>query len=99
MTNNLDGFGPDAGGLASIHAAVEGQHDCRAVHRNIVRVREEYEGRPVWDGEVFVFDLLDHPSAKLAYGWSDPVPGTGNRRFYTVLHAGPAARNSSRVWK
>ena len=87
--DRLEGFGPDAGVLASIHAAVETQHGCRAVHRDIIRVREEYEGQPVWDGEVFVFDLLDHPTAKVAYGWSDPVPGTENRRFYAVLHTGP----------
>ena len=54
-----------------------------------MRVREEYEGEAVWDGEVFVFDLLDHPTAEVAYGWSDPVPGSDHRRFYAVLHAGP----------
>ena len=60
-----------------------------AVHRDIIRVREEYEGEAVWDGDVFVFDLLDHQGAKVAYGWSDPVPGSDRRRFYAVLHAGP----------
>ena len=54
-----------------------------------MRVREEYEGEAVWDGNVYVFDLTDHPTAEVAYGWSDPVPGTENRRFYAVLHAGP----------
>ena len=54
-----------------------------------VRVREEYEGEAVWDGDVYVFDLTDHPTAEVAYGWSDPVPGTDRRRFYAVLHTGP----------
>ena len=90
MTNSqIEGFGADAGGLASIHSAVETQHGCRAVHRDNVRVREEYEGQPIWDGEVYVFDLTGHPTAEVAYGWSDPVPGTDNRRFYAVLHTGP----------
>ena len=92
MTDNpIEGFGPDAGGLASIQAAVETQHECKAVYRDVIRVREDYEGKAVWDGEVFAFDLLDHPSAKVAYGWSDPVPGSDRRRFYAVLHAGPVA--------
>ena len=43
-----------------------------------MRVREEYEGEAVWDGNVYVFDLTDHPTAEVAYGWSDPVPGTEN---------------------
>ena len=84
-----EGSGPDAGGLASIHANVEVQHGCRAVHRDIVHVREKYEGEAVWDGSVYVFDLTDHPTAEVAYGWSDPVPGTDRRRFYAVLHTGP----------
>ena len=89
MTNSLEGSGPDAGSLASIQAAVEVQHECRAVFRDTVRVREEYEGEAVWEGDVYVFDLIDHPTAEVAYGWSDPVPGTDRRRFYAVLHTGP----------
>ena len=90
MTNRpLEGSGPDAGGLASIHANVEVRHECRAQFRDTVRVREGYEGEAVWDGNVYVFDLTDHPTAEIAYGWSDPVPGTDRRRFYAVLHTGP----------
>ena len=85
----IEGFGPDAGGLASIQAAERRSSTSQATFRDIVRVREEYEGEAVWDGEVFVFDLLDHPNAKVAYGWSDPVPGSENRCFYAVLHIGP----------
>ena len=75
MTNRpLEGSGPDVGGLASIHASVEVQHECRAVFRDSVRIREEYEGEAVWDGDVYVFDLTDHPTAEVAYA---------------VLHTGP----------
>ena len=84
-----EGSGSDAGGLASIHVAVETQYRCRAVHRDIIRVREEHKGEVVWDGDVYVFDLTDHPTAEVAYAWSDPVPGTDRRRFYAVLHTGP----------
>ena len=51
----------------------------------------------MWDGEVFVFDLTDHPTANIAYGWSDPVPGTDRRRFYAVLHTGPVESPESAV--
>ena len=79
----------DEGGLVSLQAAVETQHGCQAVYREAVHVHEEHDGRTVWDGEVIVFDLLDHPSATIVYGWSDPVQGSENHRFYAVLHAGP----------
>ena len=93
-----EGSGLDAGGLASIHANVEVLHGCRAVHRDIIHVREEYEGKAVWDGYVYVFDLTDHPTAEVAYGWSDPVPGTDRRRFYAVLHTGPVDSPEKAVW-
>ena len=89
MTNSpFEGSGnvPD---LAAIQAGVEKQHECHAIFRDTLRVREEYEGEAVWDGNVYVFDLTDHPIAEVAYGWSDSVPGTDRRRFYAVLHTGP----------
>ena len=33
--------------------------------------------------------LVDHPTAKVAYGWSEPVKGSDRRRFYAVLHQEP----------
>ena len=89
MTSNVEGFGPDAGGLTSIRAAVETQHDCLATLWRIARVVEQSEGETVWDGKVAVFTLINHTTAKIAYGWSDPVPGSDRRRYYAVLHTGP----------
>ena len=89
MTSNPEGFGADAGGLALIQAAVETQHDCLATLREIARVDEQAEGETVCDGEVAVFSLTNHPTAAIAYGWSEPVRGSDRRRFYAVLHAGP----------
>lgn len=69
--------------------AVEGLHGGRAKHRETIHVIEEFEGERVWDVDVHVFALDGHPSAEKAYAWSVPVPGSGNRRFYAVLHEGP----------
>ena len=35
------------------------------------------------EGEVLVFDLLDHPTAKLCFAWSV------DQKVTAVLHAGP----------
>ena len=48
-----------------------------------VRVVEEFEGQPVWEGEVLVFELLNHPTAPRCYAWE--VDGT----VTTVLHKPP----------
>ena len=69
--------------------AVEGMHDCKAEFRETVSVEETYEGESVWSGDVYVFDLLDHPTAKVAYAWGEPKPDSENIRVFAVLQEGP----------
>ena len=68
--------------------AVESQHRGTASLVQAVPVREEFEGKTVWDGVVHVFDLAGHPDAKRAYAWSYERPD-GKRRFFAVLHVPP----------
>jgi hypothetical protein len=64
-------------------------HGCRATYRDVARVREEYEGQLVWEGDVYVFHLKGHPTASTCYAWSAPVEGSDRRRFFAVLHQPP----------
>ena len=75
--------------IEALQQAVEGLHNCKAVYKRKTHVTEIFKGELVWNGDVYVFDLIGHPSAKLAYAWSSPVEGTNKRRFYAVLHAPP----------
>jgi hypothetical protein len=69
--------------------AVESQHGGTASFVQSVPIREEYQGKTVWDGTVSVFDLKDSPSgATRAYAWSYERDD-GKRRFFAVLHMGP----------
>ena len=68
--------------------AVEAQHGGLASLVQSVPVRESYEGAPVWEGGVHVFDLAGNPNATRAYAWSSPVEGSDKRRFFAVLHMG-----------
>ena len=68
---------------------MEGLHGCKARFRDKTVVREEFEGKTAWMGVVHIFDLDGHPTASMAYAWSDPVPGSDRRHFYAVLHEGP----------
>lgn len=63
-------------------------HSCRATFVHIAPVRESFRDQPVWEGNVHVFNLEDHPSATRAYAWSSPIEGSDKRRFYAVLHLG-----------
>jgi hypothetical protein len=63
---------------------------CDSTHLESVPVHEVFEGKTVWDGVVEVFDLLGHPKAKRAYGWSHPEgPDDKGERFVIVLELPP----------
>jgi hypothetical protein len=69
-----------------IREAVERMHGGSAQLAQSVPVRETFEGKPVWEGVVHVFDLIGHPTASRAYAWSSPIEGSTKRRFFAVLH-------------
>ena len=73
---------------AQLAEAIELQHGGCAIFCVVETVDERHNGEPVWQGEVYVFDLEDHPRATRAYAWSSPVEGSDRRRFYAVLHLG-----------
>jgi hypothetical protein len=74
--------------LQRLEKAIWDLHKAHAAHRESVPVREVHGGLVVWDGVVEVFDLLDHPKAKMAYAWAHEAD-SGGRRFVAVLGLGP----------
>jgi hypothetical protein len=69
-----------------LREAVETMHGGTATLAQTVPVREEFDGKMVWEGVVHIFDLADHPTATRAYAWSSPIERSTNRRFFAVLH-------------
>ena len=63
--------------------AIRETHGSRSQLIERVSVVETFEGGTVWEGEVLVFDLIDHPTAQYCYAWE--VDG----QVTTVLHTGP----------
>ncbi len=49
--------------------AIENRAKCPAVHLQTQPARLAIDGQVVWKGKVEVFQLKDHPQAKLAFGW------------------------------
>ena len=75
----------------ALKKAIERLHGCRATFQDVVPVVEQFEGRPVWEGEVHIFTLQDHPTASLCYAWASPIEGSEKQKFYAVLHVPPVA--------
>jgi hypothetical protein len=76
--------------LARLQVAVSQLHNCGATWRATVPVREVFQGKTVWEGDVEVFDLTGHPKAKRAYAWSHLDGKHDERtRFVAVLEIPP----------
>lgn len=56
--------------ISLIQEAIKETLGCDSRHVEFVKVKEKFMGLIAWDGFVEVFDLIDHPKAKRAYGWS-----------------------------
>ena len=72
---------------------IEHLHSCGAIHRKTVPVREVFEGKTIWVGDVEVFELVKHPTAKRCYGWSFGEP----EEFITILELPPVIDAQSAV--
>jgi hypothetical protein len=75
--------------VRELQKAVERMHGGTARLAQSVPVSETFEGKPVWEGVVHVFDLTGHPTASRAYAWSSPIEGSTKSRFVAVLHQLP----------
>jgi len=65
-------------------------HNCDCAWVETVPVHEVFNGQTVWQGDVEIFNLMGHPKAKRAYGWSHLDGNQDERtRFVTVLEIPP----------
>lgn len=76
--------------VEELKQAVEQLHGCKASFIEEAEVVEVFQGKTVWEGTVFVFNIEDHPKATKAYAWSSPMEkSTTKRRYYAVLGVSP----------
>src|SRR5438105_3502489 len=81
--------------ISLIQEAIKETLGCDSKHVESKRVTETFQEQIAWDGVVEVFDLIDHPKAKRAYGWSYRE---GNRdRAKVVLGMSPVDSPQSAV--
>lgn len=73
--------------IDELRDAIRKLHGCEADHVETVQVNETFQGRPVWQGEVEVFNIRGHPKAKRAYAWSHKTDK--GERFVAVLELAP----------
>lgn len=79
--------------IARLKLTIEHLHNCSATWRETVPVREEFNGKTLWQGNVEAFDLSGHPKAKRCYGWTAGEP----EEFITILELPPVTDAQSAV--
>jgi hypothetical protein len=62
-------------------------HKADSTWVETVPVHEVFKGKTVWQGDVEVFDLRNHPKAKRAYAWS--YRAGNDEKFTAVLEIPP----------
>ena len=73
-------------------------HGSESSHVETVPVKETFQGQTVWEGEVEVFDLHDHPEASRVYAWSHETEDADKpKRHVTVLHIPPVVSPETAV--
>ena len=73
--------------IAHLQNAIRVTHGCESRHVQTVPVRETFKGKVAWEGNVEVFDLIDHPKASTGYAWAyDNAAGS---RTLAVLQLPP----------
>ena len=86
----------DPAGSKALRDAIKHLHGVDSKWMESVPVVEKFDGKIVWQGEVQVFFLMGHPTAKRCYAWSHEADG-GRRRFVAVLEAGPVVDAATAV--
>ncbi|HEV2387992.1 MAG TPA: hypothetical protein VGS20_12140 [Candidatus Acidoferrales bacterium] len=65
-------------------------HGVESRHIESVSVKEAFQGKTVWEGIVYVFELVGHPKASRVYAWTHETDDQKQaRRHVTVLHVAP----------
>jgi hypothetical protein len=75
--------------ITRVQAAVERLHGGTAQYFSTVPVKEVFEGKTIWEGEVEVFALPNHPSGALeCYAWAYQ-DDDGKTHYTAVLRLPP----------
>src|SRR3954451_18785266 len=77
--------------IEELQEVIQRLHGSDSTHVETVPVVETFQGQTIWEGEVEVFDLHNHPTASRIYAWShDTDDPEQPKRHVTVLHLPPA---------
>jgi hypothetical protein len=81
--------------IEKLQRTIRARRSCKVLYIKSVPVRQEFEGRIAWEGEVAIFQLQKHPTARRCYAWS--LKEGSETRAVTVLELSPVSSAESAV--
>lgn len=76
--------------ISELQDVIRKLHGVESKYVESVPVKEIFQGKTVWEGDVEVFDLIGHPQAPRVYAWAhDTDDPKQPRKHVTVLHIEP----------
>ena len=81
--------------LDDLKDAIKNLHGCESNHLTTASVVEMFQGETVWRGEVEVFALIDHSTAKRCFAWAHETDN--GKRYVAVLELPPVDSAQSAV--
>ncbi len=84
--------------IEELQQVIHRLHGVHSTHVQSVPVKEEFQGKTIWEGIVEVFELHGHPKATHAYAWTHETDDPENpKRSVTVLKIPPAVSPETAV--
>jgi hypothetical protein len=71
--------------LDDLSEAVADKTGCEAHFMRFERVAVASMGEIAWDGDVAVFGLVGHPTARRCYAWGTPTDDEATKRVITTI--------------
>ena len=76
----------DQGYIETLQRLIAELHGCSSRHLETVSVHETFLGKTLWEGNVEVFAVIDHPRAQQCFAWASETHRKGRRaRLFAVL--------------
>src|SRR5258705_10143347 len=69
--------------IARLQQAIRDLHGCESQYLETVPVKEMFQGKIVWEGDVEVFQIRGHLKAKRVFAWSH-VAGANDQQTMTA---------------
>ena len=66
--------------IEELRDVIQRLHGVEATHVETVPIKEEFQGQTIWEGEVEVFDLHDHPKTHRVYAWAHETEDADHNR-------------------